>query len=226
MTATRGAADALDTIRPLRRCHRLVLTAIWIGLAACAPTRPVRTHPAYIAAAVAIGDSVRVETRDGDVMRFRVAGVADDEIVGANGERVLIADIESLSVRSWSRVNQPCGEGRSMGCSVPLPVAVISVFHDHYRVRFEQACIQHDFCYRHGLATYGYDRADCDERFLTDMEAECETGRFGTDVLVGGADLLSRGEVCRSAARQFYDAVRAYGEQAFRREESTVCRYQ
>jgi len=31
------------------------------------------------------------------------------------------------------------------------------------RQRFRQACVFHDLCYRHGLATYGYTQNDCDE---------------------------------------------------------------
>jgi hypothetical protein len=109
---------------------------------------------------------------------------------------------------------------------VPLPVATASVYHDHYRVRFEPACIQHDFCYRHGHATYGYDRRRCDERFRADMETECESPAFGTDWIVGSIDKLSQGAACRSAAAQFYDAVRRFGEKAFRTTDGTVCKYE
>ncbi len=208
------------------RRRRLALAMLCAALAACAPARPVRNHPTYIAAALAPGDSVRIETRGGDVMRFRVAAVDGDEVVGEGGERVAMADIDQLSVRSWGQVGQPCADGRPLGCSVPLPVAAASVYHDHYRVRFEQACIQHDFCYRHGQATYGYDRGHCDERFLADMEAECESPAFGTDWIVGSIDKLSQGAACRSAAAQFYEAVRRFGEKAFRTTDSTVCAYE
>jgi hypothetical protein len=204
----------------------LLLTLLLVALAACAPARPVRNHPTYIAAAIAPGDSVRIETREGRVLSFRVAAVGDDEIVGEGGERVAMAEIDSLSVRAWGQMTQPCADGRPLGCSVPLPVSVASVYHDHFRVRFEQACIQHDFCYRHGHATYGYDRQHCDERFLADMEAECDLARFGTDWIVGSVDRLSQGAACRSAAAQFYDAVRRFGEQAFHTSDSTVCEYE
>ena len=29
-------------------------------------------------------------------------------------------------------------------------------------LQYRQACVFHDFCYRHGQATYGYSKADCD----------------------------------------------------------------
>ena len=36
------------------------------------------------------------------------------------------------------------------------------------RQRFRQACVFHDLCYRHGLATYNYSQNDCD-RILQDQ---------------------------------------------------------
>ncbi len=38
-------------------------------------------------------------------------------------------------------------------------------------VDFSEACIKHDECYR----TLGADRAQCDQKFLEDMTAECES---------------------------------------------------
>ncbi|CAD6548006.1 hypothetical protein ACFQ3P_25680 [Paraburkholderia sabiae] len=56
--------------------------------------------------------------------------------------------------------------GRSLDCSIPSwadiafrrPSSQLS----DVRLRFRQACVLHDFCYRHGLATYGYTQNDCD----------------------------------------------------------------
>jgi hypothetical protein len=61
------------------------------------------------------------------------------------------------------------GKGEGLNCSIS-PFA--KLFLPHYRLRggtttatdlFRQACVFHDLCYRHGLATYGYTQADCDQ---------------------------------------------------------------
>ncbi|MBB4365629.1 hypothetical protein GGD65_006697 [Bradyrhizobium sp. CIR18] len=61
------------------------------------------------------------------------------------------------------------GSGEGLNCSLP-PWA--NIFFDGGRdsnqkrhlvlQRFRQACVFHDLCYRHGLATYGYNQNDCD----------------------------------------------------------------
>ena len=63
------------------------------------------------------------------------------------------------------------GSGKGLNCSLPL--RVVDPFFDAsrdpatgnrhlVRQRFRQACVFHDLCYRHGLATYGYSQNDCD----------------------------------------------------------------
>lgn len=57
------------------------------------------------------------------------------------------------------------GSGRGLNCSIPpLAGPAFEREKDHAPVslRFRQACVMHDFCYRHGYATYGYSQADCD----------------------------------------------------------------
>lgn len=61
------------------------------------------------------------------------------------------------------------GSGEGLNCSLP---ALTNIFFDGSRdpagkrhlvlQRFRQACVFHDLCYRHGLATYGYNQNDCD----------------------------------------------------------------
>jgi len=62
------------------------------------------------------------------------------------------------------------GSGEGLNCSLPWG---LDVFFDGHadpktgirhlvRQRFRQACVFHDLCYRHGLATYGYSQNDCD----------------------------------------------------------------
>ena len=61
------------------------------------------------------------------------------------------------------------GSGEGLNCSLP---GLANMFFDdiknqggHHGLvlqRFRQACVFHDLCYRHGLATYGYNQNDCD----------------------------------------------------------------
>lgn len=61
------------------------------------------------------------------------------------------------------------GSGEGVNCSLPPG---LDIFFDGsedaagnrhlVRQRFRQACVFHDLCYRHGLATYGYNQNDCD----------------------------------------------------------------
>jgi hypothetical protein len=61
------------------------------------------------------------------------------------------------------------GSGEGLNCSLPWGLDVFfdgspdSSGNRHLvRQRFRQACVFHDLCYRHGLATYGYSQNDCD----------------------------------------------------------------
>lgn len=58
------------------------------------------------------------------------------------------------------------GNGTVLDCSIPPPVSWL-VFErkdsqEPISLRMRQACLFHDYCYRHGNATYSYTQADCD----------------------------------------------------------------
>jgi hypothetical protein len=62
------------------------------------------------------------------------------------------------------------GKGEGLNCSLPpgidllfSPIESTSIRSSPVKQRFRQACVFHDLCYRHGLATYGYTQNDCDE---------------------------------------------------------------
>ncbi|AME26336.2 hypothetical protein AXG89_20840 [Burkholderia sp. PAMC 26561] len=82
------------------------------------------------------------------------------------------------------------GEGRGINCSIPSigdlafkrPDGVSDI-----RLRFRQACVNHDFCYRHGFATYGYTQNDCDTALQESAYRLCRQIQRG-----GGND--SKGE--------------------------------
>lgn len=65
------------------------------------------------------------------------------------------------------------GQGHGLSCSLP-PGAQALAFHKEERqapiaLQMRQACAFHDYCYRHGNATYGYSQADCD--FMLQQQA-------------------------------------------------------
>lgn len=65
-----------------------------------------------------------------------------------------------------SHVSAIGGMGEGLNCSLPWGFDYVFTGRPPtvpVRQRFRQACVFHDLCYRHGLATYGYTQSDCDE---------------------------------------------------------------
>jgi hypothetical protein len=58
------------------------------------------------------------------------------------------------------------GRGEGLSCSIPslLETAMFDRAPNDASIslQFRQGCVYHDYCYRHGHATYGYTRNDCD----------------------------------------------------------------
>jgi hypothetical protein len=77
------------------------------------------------------------------------------------------------------------GSGEGLNCSLP-PLADLffedgnpgtgpgSGLRHLVRQKFRQACVFHDLCYRHGLATYGYTQNDCDRILQEHAHRLCE----------------------------------------------------
>src|SRR5882757_8163208 len=104
------------------------------------------------------------------------------------------------------------GSGEGLNCSLPpWANAFFDVSKDKHGKRhlvlqrFRQACVFHDLCYRHGLATYGYNQNDCDRvlqneafrlcLYIHNGIAESSAARCQTDsklvlagVSLGGSD--------------------------------------
>src|SRR5262245_41073510 len=58
------------------------------------------------------------------------------------------------------------GNSAGLSCSIPAIVSRLAfqgggLDESEISLRFRQACVSHDYCYRHGSATYGYTQADC-----------------------------------------------------------------
>lgn len=193
--------------------------AVAVLLAACVPAHPVRPYPDHIRAGIEPGDRVEIVTHDGQEHAFIVERVTATGLAG-DGRDVAYGEIAEIRRRSWQEPAPLCGDSLPLGCSVPKAVIVTSDFHEEYARRFRRACVQHDFCYRHGHLTYGTSREDCDRRFQADMQAECQP-----DISMTGVLKIESVTDCRLAADQMYLAVRQFGEQHFRTATSTYCEY-
>ena len=112
-----------------------------------------------------------------------------------------------------------CGGTEPLGCSIPPAVLVVSKDYEEQADKFHGACVTHDLCYRHGAATYGLSRKECDTEFHDNMKAAC-AGFKGLGML--DPEAFAK---CQFAAKQTYEAVRTHGEKHFRSSTSTYCAY-
>ena len=196
----------------------ILVSSCVLGSCSWAPLHDIRPRPDYIKAGVQPGDTVEIETKDGEKVSFVVTEVEATAVVGEN-ERVRFSDIAKIGTRSWKEPEHPCGGGKPVGCSIPEVVLVLSERYSQQVDKFRIACMTHDFCYRHGVATYGVERAECDEIFYEDMKKKCR-GPASLDVLN-----VKEFGICQLAAKQTYEAVRRYGEPAHQTTTSTYCEY-
>jgi hypothetical protein len=79
------------------------------------------------------------------------------------------------------------GRGEGLNCSLPRGIDYLfdrlgEGHNSSVRQRFRQACVFHDLCYRHGLATYGYTQNQCDQMLQEQAFRICayvDEGRSG-----------------------------------------------
>lgn len=190
--------------------------ALLIGACSAAmPRHEVLLWPEHLAAGVSPGDRVEVVANNGRRSVVRVAAVEGDTLVSDAGDRYTLTELEGLYLLSLAAPRNPCDTAAPLACSTPRVVTLLSDFHAEYRETFRAACATHDLCYRHGSATYGFEREACDARFLAQMRSTC-----GEPLAL---DLVERLR-CEAAAAQFHEAVRRYGERRFL-SDGSVCEY-
>ena len=213
--------DSKRTYPAIRSIALGILTALAIGAYGCAkvtPSHDIRVKPEYIEAGVQTGDLVEITTKDGEQREFVVEEVAANAIKGPS-ETIPFSEIESIVKRSWKQPAHPCGGELPLGCSIPEVVLLLSNDYKRQADKFHPACVTHDFCYRHGFATYGTTREECDTVIYEDMKKACKG--------LGGLGALDVKEfsLCQLAANRTYEAIRRYGEQHFQTTASTYCEY-
>lgn len=204
-------------IRPLL----IVATAALLvnSCASVTPSHDILPRPNHIQAGVHPGDVVEITTKDGKEHKFTVVSVGSLGVESPDGT-ILYGEITSIKKRSWTEPDHPCGGGQPVGCSIPQVLIVLSDDYQQQAEKFHPACVTHDFCYRHGHATYGESRETCDAAFYEDMKNACG-GTGGIGVL----DVKDFG-FCQVAASQTFEAVRRYGKEHFRMTTSSYCDYQ
>lgn len=196
----------------------LLALVLLAGCGAVTPSHNIPVRQDYIEAGIQTGDLIEVRTVDGELKAFEVVEVRADAIVGPDSV-ISIRNITSIVKRSWARPGHPCGANEPVGCSIPEVILLLSDEYAEQASKFHPACIRHDFCYRHGHATYSDTREKCDSEFLEDMKEAC--GRATPLTLL---DAKGFG-LCRVAADQTYEAVRRNGESHFRTATSTYCEF-
>lgn len=197
------------------------LAGLVLGVYGCAkvtPSHDIRVKPEYIEAGVQAGDLVEITTKDGEQREFVVEEVAANAIKGPS-ETIPFSEIESIVKRSWKQPAHPCGGELPLGCSIPEVVLLLSNDYKRQADKFHPACVIHDFCYRHGFATYGATREECDTVIYEEMKKACQG--FGG---LGALD-VKEFSMCQLAANRTYEAIRRYGEQHFQTSSSTYCEY-
>lgn len=205
-------------IRLLLPILLILLMVLAAGCSRIIPTHNIPAHPDYIHAGVQAGDTIAVTTKDGKSRIVEVTDVGVDWIESIDGT-IHFSDIQAIEIQSWSAPQHPCGAGVPVGCSIPEVVRVLSGDYNQQTDKFHPACVIHDFCYRHGFATYGVNREQCDADFYESMKKAC-SGKGG----IGIFD-IKENSICRISASQTYEAVRRHGEPHFRTSNSTVCEY-
>ncbi len=188
------------------------------GCASVTPSHNIPVKTEYIDAGIQAGDTIEITLKDGEEMTMEVVSVRMDAIEGPDGD-ISISDIQSIVKRSWELPGHPCEGDEPVGCSVPEVVLLLSAEYKEQAAKFHPACVTHDFCYRHGNATYGATRKECDTAFLADMKKSC-SGIGGLDILD-----LEQYSICRFAADQTHGVVRLKGEPHFRTSTSSYCEY-
>jgi hypothetical protein len=207
--------------RLARLARRIAGSLLLLLQVSCASWWEVRPYPAFVQAELQPGDRIRIQTHDGQRRELTVVAPRSDRIVGES-ETVLLEDIRLLEKRGESPPANPCSPQVPLGCSVPELAKALHESQSHYSDYFYPACEQHDYCYRHGEATYGKNRAACDGEFLLDMKALCRPDTMLEWMIEAGGKYAE----CSLVAIEFHQAVQRYGADRFRSgTDSTYCEY-
>lgn len=115
------------------------------------------------------------------------------------------------------------GRGEGLSCSLPELAQRLAfpaqVNRQSIGLQMRQACAAHDYCYRHGAATYNYTQAECDYRLQEDAFRLC--------LFIENANVLEgrdrrKQSKCLQDARLVTLGVRVGGSDSFRTSDPTM----
>lgn len=102
------------------------------------------------------------------------------------------------------------GQGGGLNCSLPWGAQALAFNrpenHAPIALQMRQACAFHDYCYRHGSATYGYSQVDCDFQLQQQVFRICKFILRPKSIAI-----------CETNARKVTLGVRAGGWGSFKR---------
>lgn len=117
--------------------------------------------------------------------------------------------------QSADHIQTQGGQGQGLNCSLPLGFDWLAFPRANgvspISLRMRQACVFHDYCYRHGAATYGYTQADCDYMLQEQAFRLCSQIHANASI--------SR---CETAARKVTLGVRLGGAGSFKRADANA----
>ena len=204
----------------------LLVAGIVACVVGCVPKQTIKPLENFVQVGLEPGDTITAITHSGETHKFEIKEIRGDILIGEDIQLVL-KNLKSIEKHAWSKPKSPCGGEKPLGCSIPLLVSLASDSHNHYNGTFYNACAQHDYCYRHGKATYGTNRESCDDEFLLDMQNLCPdaAGSKIGKVLQTLDDSVGSRRTCLSVAKDFYSAVSRYGEDKYQTTNSSYCEY-
>lgn len=131
---------------------------------------------------------------------------------------LIYKNVESIKDREYPPTAQPIPYtsaellqfgGRGMGINCSLPDIIAPLFFERnareapVSLQFRQACAYHDYCYRHGAATYGFSQAQCDHLLQEHAFRLCK-------------QIYTSERDCEVDAKKVLLGVRMFGAGAFR----------
>lgn len=116
---------------------------------------------------------------------------------------------------------QQCLQEEPLACSTPWMLDALTVgVNSYYRDKFAKACVRHDYCYRHGNATYNYSRGYCDDSFYRAMKDTCDNIDWVSVLSLG----VSNGG-CYAAAKAYHTGVQVAGASHYHGKNAPQCRF-
>lgn len=148
------------------------------------------------------------------VVMFLSGPISDVILSNAIGPEDLELPPSAYPMRQTAELIQSMGgQGLGLDCSLPWGADFLAFPRkagvSPISLRMRQACVFHDYCYRHGAATYGYTQADCD--YLLQEQA------FRLCTQISTPDRI---EDCETEARKVTLGVRLGGWSPFRRADA------